>query len=484
PLGFKRLGQLHDAFSVSTLPFRVDVVDWATTAEGFRGIIERDRVVVQHIDVMGVLPNGTTPPRGLSVDLIRWPLIPAREIFELKYGKALIESNRCAGKVPVYGTNGQCGTHNGSLFSGPGVIVGRKGQGPLGVEWCDADYWVIDTAYTLLPIRPDIDIKYSYFLIKYIGLNHLKDGTSNPTLSRETFGSQALPIPPIDHQRAIAQVLGALDDKIELNRRMNADLEAVARTLFKDWFVDFGPVRAKAEGRPAYLVPEIWDLFPDALDDEDKPVGWRNGKLGDYFEAVKGVSYKGSGLSDEGMPLHNLNSIHEGGGYKYEGIKHYTGDYGERHIVKPGDVIVANTEQGHDRLLIGFAAMVPSLFGHQGIISHHIYRLRPKESSSLTAAYLLHLLNSPEMHETVSGYANGTTVNMLPFAGVQQPQCIAPPQPLVAVFDSIAISIAIRREEMEVESRTLAQLRDLLLPKLITGEIRVRDAEKAVEAAL
>ncbi|MBF0625623.1 MAG: nucleotidyltransferase domain-containing protein [Magnetococcales bacterium] len=72
----------------------------------------------------------------------------------------------------------------------------------------------------------------------------------------------------------IANILGALDDKIELNRRMNADLEAMARALFKDWFVDFGPVRAKAEGRPAYLVSEIWDLFPDALDDEDKPVGW------------------------------------------------------------------------------------------------------------------------------------------------------------------------------------------------------------------
>jgi type I restriction enzyme S subunit len=86
-------------------------------------------------------------------------------------------------------------------------------------------------------------------MIKYIGLNHLKDGTSNPTLSRDSFGAQALPIPPFNEQRAIAHILGTLDDKIELNRRMNETLEAMARALFKSWFVDFDPVRAKAEGR-------------------------------------------------------------------------------------------------------------------------------------------------------------------------------------------------------------------------------------------
>lgn len=81
-------------------------------------------------------------------------------------------------------------------------------------------------------------------------------------------------LPPLYEQEAIADLLSALDDKIELNRRTNETLEALARSLFKDWFVDFGPARAKAEGRPPYLAPELWDLFPDALDDEDKPMGW------------------------------------------------------------------------------------------------------------------------------------------------------------------------------------------------------------------
>jgi type I restriction enzyme S subunit len=288
-------------------------------------------------------------------------------------------------------------------------------------------------------------------------------------------------IPPLHEQRAIADILGTLDDKIEINRRMSGTLEMMARALFKSWFVDFDPVRAKMKGRAPGLPQPLANLFPDRLVDSEIgqiPAGWSIEALSDHFEAVKGVSYKGSGLGDEGVPLHNLNSIYEGGGYKYEGIKRYSGEYRERHIVRPGDVIVANTEQGHDRLLIGYAAIVPSRFGNHGIASHHIYRMRPKHDSSLTAAYLCCLLNSVEMHDVVSGYANGTTVNMLPIDAVQRPLILHPPAPLVEAFDSVAVGSQRRCEEIVSESLTLATLRDTLLPKLISGELRVNHAEE------
>jgi type I restriction enzyme S subunit len=293
-------------------------------------------------------------------------------------------------------------------------------------------------------------------------------------------------LPPIDDQRAIAHILGTLDDKIELNRRMSETLEAMARALFKSWFVDFDPVRAKMEGRDPGLPKALADLFPSRLVDSELgeiPVGWTVETLADHYEAMKGVSYKGSGLGDNGMPLHNLNSIYEGGGYKYEGIKYYSGEYAERHVVRPGDVIVANTEQGHDRLLIGYGAIVPAFFGSQGIASHHIYRLRPRPKSLLTAAYLCWLLNSGEMHDIVSGYANGTTVNMLPIDGVQKPHIVRPPAALVVAFDSVAMTAERRREEMISESRTLAALRDTLLPKLISGELRLRNVDRIAEIA-
>lgn len=291
-------------------------------------------------------------------------------------------------------------------------------------------------------------------------------------------------VPPLPEQGAIAHILGSLDDKIELNRRMNETLEAMARALFKSWFVDFNPVRSKAEGRDTGLPKSLADLFPASLVDSELgeiPEGWEVGTLANHFDAVKGVSYKGSGLADAGTPLHNLNSVYEGGGYKYEGIKHYTGEYAERHVVQPGDVIVTNTEQGHDRLLIGFAAMVPHVFGEQGIASHHIYRMRPKRTTMLTPAFLCHLLNSARMHEVVSGYANGTTVNMLPIDGVQKPEIVVPSSAIVEAFDELAMKVELRSEALVVESRTLAVLRDALLPKLISGALRVTDVDRILQ---
>ena len=268
---------------------------------------------------------------------------------------------------------------------------------------------------------------------------------------------------------------------------MNETLEAMARVLFKDWFVDFGPVRAKAEGRDPGLPQSLADLFPARLVDSnlgETPEGWPVETLADHFEAVKGVSYKGSGLGDGGVPLHNLNSIHEGGGYKYEGIKYYSGEHAERHVVLPGEVMVANTEQGHERLLIGYAAVVPSFYGDYCIASHHIFRVRPKPGSQLKASYICSLLNSPPMHDVVSGFANGTTVNMLPLDALQKPLIVCPPGALVEAYDALAANAGRRCEEMLSESDTLATLRGRLLPKLISGELPIEDGERLIEEAV
>jgi type I restriction enzyme S subunit len=253
-------------------------------------------------------------------------------------------------------------------------------------------------------------------------------------------------------------------------------------------------VRAKREGRwrrgqslPG-LPQHLYTLFPDKLQHSESgeiPEGWNLEPLSNHFSATKGISYKGSGLSsNEGVPLHNLNSIYEGGGYKYEGIKYYKGDFADRHLVKPGDVIVANTEQGHNRLLIGYAAIIPSIFRHPGIASHHIFILRPKRQGALTGMFLCYLLNSARMHDIVSGYANGTTVNMLPIDGVQQPSIPIPPTQLVRNFDQLASAINARQQETLAESGTLIAMRDILLPKLISGEIRVKEAKSLVEGVV
>ena len=204
------------------------------------------------------------------------------------------------------------------------------------------------------------------------------------------------------------------------------------------------------------------------------PKGWRVVTFEDELEAERGLSYKGKGLAtNDAMPMHNLNSVYEGGGYKFEGIKYYSGEYKEKHIVQPGDFIIANTEQGHKYLLIGYPAIVPYVFGNVGIYSHHIYRLRPRPHSYLTSDFLYQLLLQPEIREQVVGFANGTTVNMLKIEGLQKPKFVLPPRYLVSKFFELAACIRLRHEENIKQSATLAAIRDLLLPKLMNGKIEV-----------
>ncbi len=292
--------------------------------------------------------------------------------------------------------------------------------------------------------------------------------------------TQGIPLPPLPEQKAIAAVLGTLDDKIELNRRMNATLEAMARALFQSWFVDFDPVRAKLDGRQplAGLDPATAALFPATFQDSPigpVPKGWKVERFDAHITAERGLSYKGEGLRDNhtGLPMHNLNSIYEGGGYKHEGIKYYAGEYREKHLLEPGDMIVTNTEQGFDHLLIGHAAIVPKCYGPKGLYSHHIYRVRHKQSSPFSPHYLVELFNNQRWHYWISGFSNGTTINMLPMDALEMPMLVVPPIELVTKFTALAEAVHLQIETNLHQSRTLATLRDTLLPKLLSGELSV-----------
>ncbi len=337
---------------------------------------------------------------------------------------------------------------------------------------------------------PNIEPHY----LKYILLSETEalwrfaSGTTHQTIYYPEAKAFHVLLPPLSEQRAIAAVLGALDDKIELNRRMNATLESIARALFQSWFVDFDPVRAKLDGRkPVGMDEETAALFPDSFKESPIgpiPVGWKVERLDSHISADRGLSYKGEGLSDDqtGMPMHNLNSIFEGGGYKHQGIKYYKGEYREKHLVEPGDMIVTNTEQGFDHLLIGHAAVVPSSFGLKGIYSHHIYRVRFMPSSPFNPHYLVELFNNPRWHYWISGFSNGTTINMLPIDALAMPLLVVPPKDLVMKFTAIARSAHDQIEYNLQQSRTLATLRDTLLPKLLSGELSVAGLHHEVPA--
>ena len=403
--------------------------------------------------------------------------IPSVRTTDLKNGRIILESCNKVSEETYKEWTSRLEPQHGDIILSREAPVGEVGIIPPKTKLC------LGQRTVLIRLKKDqIDPHFLLYLFLTDEMRHelisRSEGSVVPHLNMSAIRSFSLPdLPPLPTQHAIAHILGSLDDKIELNRQMNETLEAMARAIFQSWFVDFDPVLAKTEGRqPAGMDAETAALFPsgfEEVDGREVPRGWGVATLGDYIEAVKGLSYKGEGLCDDGIPMHNLNSVLEGGGYKYQGIKFYNGEYQDRHVIKPGDIIVTNTEQGFDFLLIGYPAIVPKFFGEAGIFSHHIFRVRPHPKSPLTNHFIYYLLMTPSVREQVIGCTNGTTVNMMYIDGLITPQYVLPSEKVIQAFEKIVAPIFEILENNEQQSRTLGEIRDALLPKLMSGKLSV-----------
>lgn len=405
------------------------------------------------------------------------------DFITLQRGYDLPAYDREQGTIPVVTSSGISDTHSVAKAKGPGVVMGRYGT--IGqVFYIETDYWPHNTSLFVRDFKGNHP-QFIYYFLKTLHYQAHNDKTSVPGLNRNDLHLIDVLMPLPKAQRPIAEILGSLDDKIEANRRMNETLEATARAIFKSWFVDFDPVHAKARGEtPHGMDAETAALFPDSFEDSELgliPRGWRVEPIGDHVKATKGLSYKGEYLVDnieDGIPMHNLNSINEWGTYKFDGIKFYSGEYQPRHEVKPGDLIVANTEQGFNLLLIASPAIVPAVFGSKGIISHHVYKVEIKRKSPLTRLFLYYRIMMSPFRDLLQGYTNGTTVNMLPADAFEKPQFVIPPEELTHCFESIVAPMLEQIEHIYGESRTLAETRDALLPRLVSGELRLGEVQQ------
>jgi type I restriction enzyme S subunit len=377
----------------------------------------------------------------MALNMSEWKEIELSDIIDFGNGKKKPNSD---GDIPIYGGNGILGYSGESNYEDETIIIGRVGAYCGSVYYENKPIWVSDNALAA-KAKVGNSTKFLYYFLKKANLNQYAGGSSHPLVTQTLLNSLEYEI-CVDEieQKAIASVLSSIDDKIDLLHRQNETLEQLAETLFRQWFIK----EADAE----------WE--------------WR--ELDEFIEVQRGLSYNGAGLTDSegGIPMHNLNSIYEGGGYKETGIKYYNGEFKERHKVFPGDIIITNTEQGHEHLLIGYPAIVPRSFGDYGIFSQHIYRLEIK--SSFSNFFLFHLLKTHDVHEQIAGATNGSTVNMLSKDGVEWVKFRMPPQKLIEDFTKIVNDYYKKQELNQSQIRTLASLRDILLPKLMSGEVRVK----------
>ena len=397
------------------------------------------------------------------------------EEITLEYGKALRGYDPGTGDYQVFGANGAIGWTDQALVAGPGVILGRKGA-YRGVQYSRDPFFVIDTAYYVAS-KSEHDMRWLYYAIKHYKLGTIDDGSPIPSTTRASVYPCKLSVPPLPEQRAIAHILGTLDDKIELNRRMNKTLEAMARALFKDWFVDFGPVRAKAEGREAYLPEEIWGLFPDSFEDSELgeiPRGWGVEEVGKIVDCVGGSTPSTQepdyweGGDNFWVTPKDLSSLAEP--FLLDTAKKITRAGVERissGILPVGTVLISS------RAPVGYVAVAKVRVSiNQGFIA-----LKPTDL--LPTEYLLNwsLFNVQQFKDR----ASGTTFAEISKKEFRPIPILIPSQEPLKAFSSYSASLYEKIISNIQEMTILTSMRDTLLPKLLAGEVRVGGIEKVVE---
>ena len=454
---------LLEAIEKSNIPILVQAHDWAMLPESFHREIERDYVVLQE--------RAKQAPAG------GWRTALWGELATLEYGKSLRDYDTPTGLYKVYGTNGPIGWHSEPLCPYASVIIGRKGA-YRGVHYSPDPFFVIDTAF-YLKSKVELDTRWAYYQLLTQNINGMDSGSAIPSTSREDFYGLSVEVPPLPEQRAIAHVLGTLDDKIELNRRMNETLEAMARALFKSWFVDFDPVRAKMEGRwrrgeslPG-LPAHLYDLFPDRLMDSELgeiPDGWEVRALGEVVDVVGGTT-----------PSTKMPEYWEGGTHCWATPKDLSALTSpvlldtERKITDAGlgqigsGLLPTGTLLLSSRAPIGYLAVSEEPVAiNQGFIA-----MPPREGTS--TLFMLHWCSV--FHNEIVNHANGSTFPEISKSNFRRIPMIVPDTLALIAWNDLASALHSRMVTNERESRALVAKRDALLPKLVLGEIRVRDSE-------
>jgi type I restriction enzyme S subunit len=382
----------------------------------------------------------------------------------LQRGVDITKSDQRTGTVPVISSGGMSSYHDTAAASGPGVVLGRKGV--VGsVYFIASDYWPHDTTLWVKDFHGN-DPRFVYYFFKWMAprIATMDVGSANPTLNRNHVHPIEIRWPPPFEQRAIAHVLGTLDDKIELNRRMDATLEAMARALLKSWFVDFDPVRAKAEGCDPGLPQPLADLFPARLVDSELgkiPEGWKVGTLADLSILNPEVWTKETRPAE--LNYVDLSNTKWG---RIEAVTWYeAADAPSRaqRVLRPADTIVGTVRPGN-----GSYALI---YEHGLTGSTGFAVLRPQTTQYAEFVYLA--ATSAENIDALAHLADGGAYPAVRPEIIAATPVVLPHDKVVGRFSLAAAPLLSKVAQSQQGSRTLAALRDALLPKLISGELRV-----------
>ncbi|WGK70382.1 restriction endonuclease subunit S [Candidatus Haliotispira prima] len=417
------------------------------------------------------------------------------EEISLEYGKSLKGYRESNGTIPVYGSNGAVGWTEKPLTDGPGVILGRKGA-YRGVRYSKNPFFVIDTAYYVKP-KTELDMQWLYYAIIHHKLGEIDDGSPIPSTTRAAVYVVGVEIPPLPEQKAIAHILGSLDDKIELNRRMNATLEGMAQALFQSWFVDFDPVidnalaagkeipeefKARAELRRKALADgnanrEAAKDFPDSFT-ETKEMGWIPRGWG-----VKELRYLSSKISkgttprkadmdaaldEPTIPFIKVRDISDNGYLSESGLEVIPRSIHEKKLSRSrlytGDVLfsIAGT--------IGRVALVPESLNDSNA-NQAVAFVRP--DAPTPSLYLLEHLRGKFVQDRIHSRIVQAVQANVSLTELGDIPTIQPSFNIVEIWNELMVPNYSRIDQLKIQNQALTNLRDTLLPKLLSGELRV-----------
>lgn len=420
------------------------------------------------------------------------------DLVELKRGYDLPKRLREEGLTPIISSSGISDYHSQPKIKSPGVITGRYGT--IGeVFYSDVDFWPLNTTLYVRDFKGN-DPKFIYYFLKTIPYQQYNDKAAVPGLNRNHLHMAEVVSPTdIKEQRHIAHILSVLDNKIQLNRQTNQTLEQMAQALFKSWFVDFDPVidnalaaghpipdelQARAQRRQQQLAKpghqplpdDVLQLFPNEFEETEElgwvPKGWEAGTLGSIANALSGFAFKSKDFIEEGeavIKIKNINSDRTVDITDVNRVSVQVALLAERFLLTDGDIVMAMTGA-----TVGKFGIIVTEADEGYFLNQRVCKLSSKAEGGNVFVYSA--LNKPGVEEGIIDSAQGSAQPNISASAILSTPMVIPPKALIDLFSKQMEHSYTRRITLKKQDYKLTKLRDTLLPKLISGELRLPES--------
>lgn len=343
------------------------------------------------------------------------------------------------------------------------ILVVRTGS--TGLVLTDIEGCFHNNFFKVTPNKSLVLPRYLYYFLNspktYRKMRQLAGITVIPDLSHGAFYSIEIDLPNLDVQKNIVEILDLYSSKIDSNNELLENLSEYSQLLFHKWFIDynFPDVNGYSYKASGGEMVEV--------DGRIIPIGWRFEPLGKYITFEKGISYKSDEIVEfgNGKPMLNLNSFKREGGYKPEGIKFYTGNYKDSNILRPFELVVACTDVTRNADIIGSPVIIPDIHGETLLASCDVAKINIIEP--LNQYYLSCVLKQNAYKKYIKGFANGTNVLHLDVKGISKFYANIPNKYVLDKFTEIMKIIELKKSALIKENKSLEEMRNLLINKLI-----------------